>query len=636
MKTIKQKNNKKTSSKITSTEVKQSVSKKASPKTTPTKTKRRVKKNIEKQKISWQDKFKGIKIDWALITVVILAILFFVYSSLFNYYGQQANFVKWSSPDETANYNVAKLYAQTGSLMYNEPINPKIDELIHPRSYRSDNGDVKPVSFLGMSVLYGKLGNIFGIGIIPYLTQFFAAISIIFFFLLIRRLFDRSVALISAFLLAGFPVYIYYAARSMFHNVPFIAFLIIGLYFAVAMVQNAEQLKGAKKRGEEIINKLAIRNWSLLQAGLAGLFIGVATTMRTSELLWLGPLLIVLWFCNFTKVGLTKLLLFIALFTIAFLPVLYWDTILYGSPFNSGYPQLNESVVSITSNSAQIVKSTVQQEFAKVPSLAQKLTDTLFFFGLNVRHAGAMFYHYFYQMFSWLFWLAITGGITFLSYWGWQKKRHWKYILGYFVIFPILILYYGSWVFYDNPDPNSFTIGNSYTRYWLPLYLGVMPFAALAITNLTRWVFRSKYIYRPIRISIMFGLLMYSAFFVAYGSEEGLVPSIERRLADRNQYETVINSTESNAVIITTYHDKLFFPERKVIVAPITDKELDKRFAIAAKLMPVYYYNFTFPQKDLDYLNASLLRSVDLGIRPIKKVTDEFTLYKIESRQIVN
>ncbi|MFH0840865.1 MAG: hypothetical protein V1865_02710, partial [bacterium] len=105
---------------------------------------------------------KTIKIDWALVAVVVLAMAFFVASSLFNFYGQAGGFVKWSSPDETANYNVAKLYAQTNSLMYFEEHNEAIDELIHPRSYRSDYGYVKPVSFLGMPLLYGKIGHLLG------------------------------------------------------------------------------------------------------------------------------------------------------------------------------------------------------------------------------------------------------------------------------------------------------------------------------------------------------------------------------------------------------------------------------------------------------------------------------------------
>ncbi|MFH0840503.1 MAG: glycosyltransferase family 39 protein, partial [bacterium] len=516
--------------------------------------------------------------------------------------------------------------------MYFEEHNEAIDELIHPRSYRSDYGYVKPVSFLGMPLLYGKIGHLLGNKVIPYLTQFFAALSIIFFFLLIRRLFNQPIALISAFFLASFPVYIYYASRSMFHNIPFIAFLIIGLYFATVMVQMAHKIKTAEAEGKYLEKKLWIRNWSLIHAGLAGLFLGIATTMRTSELIWLGPLLLLLWLFNITRVGLAKLLLVLAFFTIAFVPVFYWNDIMYGAPLNTGYSELNQSVVNIASSSTEIVKSTVKQEFNKVPTLAEKLRDNFFFFGFKARHAIKMFYHYFYLMFGWLFWLAMAGGITFLSYWGFQRRQHWVYILVYFAIFPILLFYYGSWVFYDNPDPNSFTIGNSYTRYWLPLYLGVMPFAALAITAITKLIFRTKYLYNPIRVGIVLAVLLWSAWFVSYGSEEGLRPSLERHLANRTQYYEVLELTEPNAVIITTYHDKLFYPERKVIVAPITDYELNIRFAKAVKLMPVYYYSFTFPENDFNYLNSSLLRSTGLGIRPIKEITEDFTLYKLEER----
>jgi len=49
------------------------------------------------------------------------------------------------------------------------------------------------------------------------------------------------------------------------------------------------------------------------------------------------------------------------------------------------------------------------------------------------------------------------------------------------------------------------------------------------------------------------------------------------------------------------------------------------------KLMPVYYYNFTFPQKDLDYLNASKLKVAALSIKKIKDTDTVFTLYKLQN-----
>ena len=34
-----------------------------------------------------------------------------------------------------------------------------------------------------------------------------------------------------------------------------------------------------------------------------------------------------------------------------------------------------------------------------------------------------------------------------------------------------LLVVYGSWWFSDNPDPTAITLGSSYVRYFLPLYI---------------------------------------------------------------------------------------------------------------------------------------------------------------------
>ena len=159
--------------------------------------------------------------------VVLLAVVFFISTSSFNYFTQHNNFIKWCSPDETANYIFTKLYAQTGNISFYEKYNLYIKDIMHPRSFRSDFGVLKPVSFLGIILIYGKIASLFNYKIIPYLTPFFAGIGIIFYYLLIKKIFNRKNALISSFILSCFPVYIFYTARSMFHNVIFTVFLII-------------------------------------------------------------------------------------------------------------------------------------------------------------------------------------------------------------------------------------------------------------------------------------------------------------------------------------------------------------------------------------------------------------------------
>ncbi|HTW96463.1 MAG TPA: hypothetical protein VMD74_02255, partial [Candidatus Methylomirabilis sp.] len=102
-----------------------------------------------------------IKHYWREICVALLAAGFFAASCAFISFTQKDLPGKWASPDETANYVFAKLYAQTGQLTIYEKYNPFVDEIMQPRSFRSDGGFLKPVSFLGIILIYGTIAKIF-------------------------------------------------------------------------------------------------------------------------------------------------------------------------------------------------------------------------------------------------------------------------------------------------------------------------------------------------------------------------------------------------------------------------------------------------------------------------------------------
>ncbi|MFH1413166.1 MAG: hypothetical protein ABIG10_04065 [bacterium] len=563
-----------------------------------------------------------VKTNWHWLVLISLAIIFFLGTSAFNYFSQDPDFVKWSSPDETANYAMSKLYGQDKGLSYIEPNNLIASDIIIPRSFRSDNGVVKPVSFLGMVLIYGQLASWLGTAIIPYLTPLFAAIGLIFFYLLIKEWFNKQIALFSAIMLCFFPVYVYYSSRSMFHNVLFVDLLIFGLYFGVLMVKHKLFPPPGSILAEKRLHYLT---W--LYAGLSGLFIGMAITTRSSELLWLVPLLIIIWLFNLKKIGLVRLFIWLYFLMIALLPIMYWNTILYHAPLNSGYSEVNQSIVSIVDNSENIVSTAVQAEYSQTKIFFKKWIDNIFYFGFKGWHSVKMFYYYFFLMFPWLFWLAGLGLILFLHNYK-KTKQHWAYLTSYLAISVILLFYYGSWIFYDNPDPNSFTIGNSYTRYWLPIYLGALPLASLAIISITK-IFKSKILINGTRIAIILIICSLSLQFVLVGSDEGLLPTFERNKLTRMQFDKILELTEDNSIIITQYHDKLFFPERKVIVGLFTDDNMNIEYAKLAKQFPVYYYNFTLPDKDFDYLNNSKLKDVGLKIEIIEKITKDFTLYEI-------
>jgi hypothetical protein len=594
-----------------------------------------------------------LKKYWREICVAILAAGFFAATCGFISYIQRDNFVKWGSPDETANYVFTKLYAQTGSLTIYEKYNPFVDEIMQPRSFRSDNGYLKPVSFLGIILIYGTLAKWTSISCIPYMTPFFAALAIFFYFLLIKKIFTSRIAFLSTLLLLSFPVWYFYTVHSMFHNVLFVSLLIIGLYFVVAGAT------GRCPKNKFFAWQFWRMNWlNFILTALGGLFIGGALITRTSEIIWLLPVLFVIWIFNLRKLGFLKLIIFIGFMAIPFVPVMCWNQILYGGIINGGYTQMNQSITTVAAASTTLTKTVVQGKFSIIPPSLKTIKETVFIFGLNYGQAWENFKSYFLRMFPLFFYPAVLGLILFFSrVWKW-KKRYWAYLLAYFIASGVLVLYYGSWIFNDNPNINEITIGNSYTRYWLPIYLGALPFAAFLISRFTWAIFAREdenlevavnveksffnkfFVFKfPSRnfcigaaqAIIIFLIFIISANFLVDGSSEGLLYIDFNNQVLKSEYGQVLSLTESSSVIITRYHDKIFFPERKVIINVLTDDAMNLRYAKLAKLMPVYYYNFTFPQKDFDYLNASKLKAAGLSIKKIKETDTVFTLYKLEN-----
>ncbi|MFA4942481.1 MAG: glycosyltransferase family 39 protein [Patescibacteria group bacterium] len=563
-------------------------------------------------------KMPPIRQLYTWLFVLILAIIFVLGTSSYNLANQRADYVKFSSPDETANYFFAKVYAQTGSLAVFENYNLYASDIVHPRSFRSDWGILKPVSFLGIILIFGTLAKVIGLGLIPFLTPIFGAIGIIFFYLLINKLFsNRRIALISATLLTFFPVYVYYSARSMFHNILFIVLTIIAFYFLVSLL-------------EKKLPRTKFFSWSFnwldfVYSALAGSIFGLAVMTRASELLWLAPALFIVFIFYFRRFNIFRLIILISSFILALLPMAYWNQALYGSFSSGGYTEMNQSITSIVT--AGNTSSSWIEAIKKVGNL-------IFYFGFKPRQSLAMFYNYVVLMFPWLSALAVLGFVWLLGDFRKFKKKYLVYLLAWMLLSLILILYYGSWRFTDNPDPRRFTIGNSYTRYWLPVYLGAIPLAAYFIDRFSRFLSRKIGVLRGgLSLVIVFAISIYSIIFVMFGSEEGLVNVTYSNRVDRDLYEQVITLTPAQSVIITKYHDKVLFPERRVLMGSFTDDQMNNLYLKLAKVAPLYYLNFQFEPKDLDYLKTRKLPQFGLDIELVKVINKDFALYRLSLKK---
>lgn len=610
-------------------------------------------------------RIKGfLKDNWHILTVMALALVFFAGTSFYNSQVLYPDFLKWGSPDENANYVFIETYSQTGDFRIFEKHNLYSDEIIRTRSIRSDDGYLKPVSFLGMPIIYGNICKVFGLKVAPFITPFLGSLGVIFFYLLVKEVFGRRNSLISTFLMASFPVYVYYTARSMFHNIPFTVFLIMALYFLVIM--NSEKVRKKETFLNLSLSQLRFKYKYWIFAALGGTFLGLALAVRTSEALWLLPMVFILWLFNIRKTGITKLFLVAGFCFLALLPVGYWNQILFGSPISGGYPEMNESIHSLGSSGGELVSSTFSVQLDTFKQVFRQAINTVFYFGFDPERSWETFNDYFVKMFPGLFFFALLGLFLFLQFWHKRGKAFWAFLFSYLTVSLILIFYYGSWVFHDNPDATRTTIGNSYTRYWLPVYLGAIPLASFFIIKLGRGLFpveknrislyrqkntqklqhyldmykkesrfslRTSVVVNGIRVVVVSVFVIFSLVFLLYGSEEGLVHGPQRAEAERQMFKEVLRNTEKDAAIITYYHDKTLFPERRVIYGLFDDMNMIERYSRIAENLPLYYFNFSLRQEDLDYLNSGRLGGFGLEIQEVKQISPDFTLYKLRQSE---
>lgn len=584
---------------------------------------------------------------WQNFDFILLGLLvagFFVATSAFNYQTQSSDYVKFLSPDETANYFFARHYAESGEIAVFEPANLVTEEIVHPRSIRSDHGWLKPVSFLGIILVYGQIAAWIGTAVIPYLTPAFAALGLLFFYGFVRRLFGRQIALVSVFLLASFPVYFFYTTRSLFHNVLFVVFLLAAAYLLLLSMPRRKLERTSFWRWR----LPAATWWTYLWSLLAGLMLGGAVAARTSELLWLAPSLFLAWLFYARRFGLARLVMTAAGVLLALLPLFYWNQILYASPVSGGYGEMNQSLSELSQASGQLLQASVRGQFAQYREVATVVLDNIFYFGYQPKQSLKMFFYYVVVMFPLLCGLSLLGGVLFLI----RVLRHPKrgaylYLLLWLLLSVILVFYYGSWKFNDNPDPRRFTIGNSYTRYWLPMYILALPLASLFIVSCARWVARLIKISPSVRwrqwarqlvvagvASLLVGIwMLWSGLFTVFGSEEGLAILYYNHFADKANSRFILQATEDEAIIVTQYHDKQLFPERRVVNALLTNDTVNVSLGKLLDHYPVYYYNFAFPDKDLQYLNERRLPSFGFTL-VLQERRGRFGLYRLQQLEI--
>lgn len=519
-------------------------------------------------------------------------IFFFIYSFLIfgqvfskQIYGPEYNGSRiiLNSPDETANFFFSKLYAEDNTLSVFEPLEFISNNLVKPRSVKVINGYLVPGSFLGMILIYGIIAKIFSIGVINFLTPLIAVIAVLFFYGLVKEIFDSKIAFVSAWLLFIHPAFWYYSCRGLLPNVLLISLLIIAFYFILISFKNYSK-----------------NYWNWVFTILAGIFMGLALTVRPTEYVWIMLILLILAIFYFKKIEFTKLVVFVSVIFLIFLPIFYFDTILYSQPYLTGY-SLADTIYPLKTTLEE-VKITTNFEVLKPPPLNEGYLKYIYPFAFNLKNIVKNFIFYYVKFFWWLNILWVLGLIFYLINYRKEKGKI-IYLVIFFLITIWLVLYYATWLFFDNVTPQRVTIGNSYIRYWLPSFIMSLPLISVLIISL------SKIKYTILKIFLVsfvfFAVVFFNAEITFWKGEESLVQALSNLVEYQVKADKVLSLTPADALIITNRSDKLFFPLRKVAYYINNDFTLINHLPRLLEKMPIYWFTM-MPQKDIDYLNYLL------------------------------
>ncbi len=560
------------------------------------------------------------------------------------------------SPDEHATWAFAQSIAETGVAKSDEARNISLHGMLHPRSTTTVGAAIVPAGFLGMPYIAGLL-----FFFSPYLAvstgPIFCILGLCALYGIIRRLGgSQEFALLSVVALAVHPAWWYYSIRSLMPNVPFVALLLIAVWMVLVAI---------KKENSRT------RYFFLFCAG--GMFAS-ALAIRPSEWVWIigGVLGVGCWGCHVVRerrgvgfasrhVGLdpaclsgrqasiAKKLSFcdaIALFLGCGIMIgitLFLHASIYGSPFITGYT-VSQPVWEVGGTIAQ----------GAIIPWYEKVFAILFPFGFHERATLKNVWRYVFALYPWMTVVGV-GGVGCLV-WGVVKKwigayrqqtaddRHSQFTVLFcllpsavsFLLLTVSLLYllilYGSWTFFDNPDPSIISLGNSHTRYWLPVFVALAPATAYALLHVKNFshsfvqrIWMKKIIVALPLVCIV-GMTLFSAHLVFTG-DDGVLRTREALATFAEKQANILASTPKDAIIIVDRADKYLWPDRAVIV-PLRDEKTYRAIPELLATSPLYYFGITFPQSDLAYLHDVVFAQENIIFTPVITLNEE-TLYAI-------
>ncbi len=428
-------------------------------------------------------------------------------------------YLGYPSPDEQVAATFMKRVRDGLPLPIPEQLSETLENILHPRSTTVVNSTIVPQGFPLQMVLWGTLSRITHLPY-PLFTPLLGALALPLLFPLFQLSFSSRVAFFVALLSMVHPAVLYYTSRGLYSNAPQLFLLIIALYF---FTRNT--------RGRWLFG---------------GALLGVAVALRPSELIWIAPMLLVFaWWSSGSLSRANVSLAFLAFSLIGF-GVLLYQRNLYGGAL-LGY--------SFSSAASVIVGDSWSLEAVR-------------------KHAQA----YLLSLLWWWTIPAVGGAFLFLRTPRDRQAPRRRYAILAFLVTAVLLLFYGSWNLRDTVSEEGITIGTSFVRYWLPIFILTLPLTAVGLISL-----------QLPRVVVSFFVFVSLLYPTVWGFES-LAHNLKQARANQTILKRAKQRLPPDAVLLVERSDKIFWPEYRVISG---ETEQQKVRLILPKVLgraPLYFH----------------------------------------------
>lgn len=479
-----------------------------------------------------------------------------------------------ASPDETAVFIASSRMSDWQPAVIAEPLAEEFPWL-HPRSWISHGQYIVPVGFLGWPWLLSFFG-IFG----EKLPMFIATLLILSSAYPLYRLllpFGRRGAFWGTAVYLTFPPFILYANRSLFANGAVVAGFLWSLLLLKVL---GERTLPDKKRHALILT--------------TGLVIGLTIAVRPVEALWMAPWFIWAgWNISYTK---KHAAWFIGGLALVALPLMFQALLVYGSPMLSGY-LLSDNPLPYE------VRSELVQ-----PEPEREIFDRFLPYGLHPKNIWWNIRSFFFG-YLWA-WMIPLVGFFALYYKKIKRPRSWKEVFHPLWLSlwtaGVLLVIYGSGIYFDHVRVGAITLGNSFLRYLLPIVIAI----SVAVAYLWQAA-EGKTKYVAALTVLCVGLGGFGGYKALSADDESLLatrPELERYVEVRAAADEWFDEKD---VILSERSDKIFFPDFRAVSPLPPESEIGR--LVNETDLSIGLYTRPLSQKDKDTWRKYGVDVIELG-----------------------